>query len=510
MKRRISSTVISWVLLLLIAGPSLATEFMVGGKPMRVLGVINQGIGWGIGGDHHDTKEGFQSAIFNVSLQADYSLTRDLRLFGITMLTGDWAYPILSSNDKWRDRRFHESRDNLYLDTDFNDVLRELHATWTPGNSIIRVGKQIVVWGETDGFRVMDQINPLDQRRGLSDVEFESTILPIWLVRAEQYWQPDSTWLQDISLETVFNPNAKFEPDRPIKLGNDVAGIWAPNVEIGPVPVAFDPITGEPIAFMPGRLGSFRENIRERKAWDSEGMEVGVRLRMVINDAIVTLNYFNGIENSPAIRLAPQAPDATVGADGSLILHLPVEGFYPRQRFAGMTFTRDFPGLNIPLLGGVAPVLRMEALYGFNRTFTTEDLTEFVQHDDFHYVIGADWKVKIPLLNPRAYFLISPQFYHRKILDYPTAGLNGLKEDNYLGSLFVNTSYFHNKLAPSFFWLRDVTNRSNFYRAAVDYVHSTAWNFRVGVLAFDGKREGRGFEPLANKDQVFATVSYQF
>ncbi len=29
-----------------------------------------------------------------------------------------------------------------------------------------RVGKQIVQWGETDGFLLMNQINPIDQRRG--------------------------------------------------------------------------------------------------------------------------------------------------------------------------------------------------------------------------------------------------------------------------------------------------------------------------------------------------------
>ena len=41
-------------------------------------------------------------------------------------------------------------------------LLKEVHLTWTPKNFNFRVGKQIVVWGETDGFRLMDQINPLD------------------------------------------------------------------------------------------------------------------------------------------------------------------------------------------------------------------------------------------------------------------------------------------------------------------------------------------------------------
>jgi hypothetical protein len=281
-------------------------------------------------------------------------------------------------------------------------------------------------------------------------------------------------------------------------------------VKIGPVPVAFDPVTGAPVAFLPGRLGSFLRDVEERDEWDSDGMEVGVRLRMVINDSVVTLNYFNGVDNSPALKAAPSAPQAEVASDGSLIVHLPVEGFYPRLRFAGLTLTRDFPGLNVPFLGGVAPVLRMEGFYAFDSTFTTADMSEFVEHDDFRYMVGFDWKVKIPLLNERAYFLISPQFYHRKIIDYPSVGLNGLEDDNYQTSIMINTTYFHNKVIPSVFWLRDITNDSNFFKYAVDYEYSDNWKFTLGALFFDGDDEGKGFEPLDHKDQVFGTVSYKF
>ena len=41
-------------------------------------------------------------------------------------------------------------------------------------------------------------------------------------------------------------------------------------------------------------------------------------------------------------------------------------------------------------------------------------------------MLGADWKVKIDFLNPKSYFFISPQFYHRHIMDY-AEGVPGVR-----------------------------------------------------------------------------------
>ncbi len=487
----------------LAGGGAGAAGFDLGGSRVQVMGYLNQGVAYGIAGDHYDTKKGFQSAIFNALLEADYRPAPDLTFYGAGMLTGDWAYELLSGNDEWNDKQFDRSRGELYLDTQLRDLIQELHVTWAPGNFLFRVGKQIVVWGETDGFRLMDQINPLDQRRGLSDVEFETTVLPLWLVRAERYWQPESSWLQDVGLELVFNPNADFDPNRPIDLGNDVAGIWAPNVEV-PLP---------PPPYGPGgtaRLGSLSRDIDEPDPWDPSGYEVGVRLRTIINDTIITLNYFNGRDNDPVYKVAGP-PSVEMASDGVPILHLPVKGFYPRFRIAGATLTRDLPWLNASFLGGVGPVLRLEAFYGFNNTFMSGDMSRYARRDEVRYAVGADWKVKIPFLNPRAYFMISPQFYHRKILNYPSEyGLNGLEDDNYMTSLFINTSYFHNKLVPSFFWLRDITNNANMFRYEIVYERNDRWNYTLGALLLGGGETGKGFEPLDNKDQVYFTVSYRF
>jgi len=207
-----------------------------------------------------------------------------------------------------------------------------------------------------------------------------------------------------------------------------------------------------------------------------------------------------------------------------MIFHLARDGYYARFKMAGFTITRDFENLYISALGGVAPVLRLEAFYGFDNTFETV-LPGYLQagfekHDEIRYAIGVDWKVKINWLNPRAYFMISPQFYHRIIRDYPSGpeptlsqygGAVPVEDDNYMTSLMILTTYFHNKLEPSFFWLEDRTNHAGFFRPQLKYEYSDKWNFTLGAVIINArKRMIPGFHALENKDHIYFTVGYRF
>ena len=96
-------------------------------------------------------------------------------------------------------------------------------------------------------------------------------------------------------------------------------------------------------------------------------MEFGARVKGVVNDMIFSLNYFNGLSNSGQLKLIG-APDVTVAPDGTPVLHLPLEERFPRYQMVGATFTSDFPSVSSSALGGVAPVLRLEAERVFNNT----------------------------------------------------------------------------------------------------------------------------------------------
>jgi hypothetical protein len=495
------------VLTVMIAGPAGALDDVsLGGKPLKLMGYITQSAAYGIGNDEYDAKQDWQSFRYSALLEASYQAASDLKFFVSGMLNGDWAYDILSDNSEWREKEFGESRKRLAIDREMRDLLKEAHITWSPGNFSMRLGKQIVVWGETDGFRLMDQINPLDQRRGITDIEFESSIIPIWLAKFEYFFQPQSSWLQDLGLEFIFNPNADFVADREIVFGNNMVGIWAPNVEIplGPGQNAY--------------LGSFDTQLKKPDDWDSDYYEYGFRVKAVIQDSILTLNYLYGIDNVPVLLSAPTFPRIGINRfDSNLILHPAYTGKFARFRILGATFTRDFEKINISALGGVGPVLRVEAFYGFDNTFAS-DMNTYEEHNEFRYAVGVDWKIKINWLNPRAYFLVSPQFYHRKVLDYPDYALNQnasttpVRENTYETSLMILTTYFHNKLEPSFFWLSNWTekDKGEFFRFQLKYEYSHKWDFALGTILINGKRLNFGFEPIEDKDHIYFTASYRF
>jgi hypothetical protein len=366
----------------------------------------------------------------------------------------------------------------------------------------------------------MDQICPLDSRRGFADVEFENTIIPTWLLRAEYYPRITTKWLQDLAIEFIFNFNADHIYNQDIALGNDVGGLWAPNLRF-PDPTA-------PMGEI--RIGSDISDIKMPSRFSYKGYEYALRLKGVVYDTMVTLNGFYGFDNSPIVKFADPAnpyPVATTDPSGKLILHPNWTGKYPRFRFIGATASRDVPFIKVSALGNVAPVVRLEAFYAFNNTFSdalttvyTADWDKFKQFDEFRIALGVDWKIKIPMLNQRAYFFISPQVYLRRVdisgpEDWYDTALTRVGKYNWTTSLFVSTMYLNAKLTPSFFWLHDQEFGSDFFRLQATYDWSENWRFTLGSLFFNAKelatmKAGNSFDLFTNKSQLFFKVTYKW
>ncbi|MFO7962283.1 MAG: DUF1302 family protein [Desulfobacterales bacterium] len=79
---------------------------------------------------------------------------------------------------------------------------RELRLDWriTPLHSL-RIGRQIVNWGESISARVGDVINPVDSRFDLGFTNLEDTRMPIWMIRGLHLFTSINT-----SLDWVFSP----------------------------------------------------------------------------------------------------------------------------------------------------------------------------------------------------------------------------------------------------------------------------------------------------------------
>ena len=92
----------------------------------------------------------------NVSLTSDSSLT------GILRIRGD-AEDKLEPGSPYQDNRSTASS-SLYLGDNVDVELRELYIDSYFDDTLLRVGKQQVVWGQADGLKVLDVVNPQSYR----------------------------------------------------------------------------------------------------------------------------------------------------------------------------------------------------------------------------------------------------------------------------------------------------------------------------------------------------------
>ncbi len=525
----------------LFAGQAMAFTFDFLGKKMSVNGYVNQSLQFGVTGDHYETMSGFQQALMQALLEVDYKPADDVKVFVSGQLTKDWAYDILDSDDDWKFRRFDEARDEMSLRDDYEDVLKECHVTWTPGNANIRLGKQILVWGRMDGYRIMDQINPLDGRLGPSDVEFETSIVPIWLAKFEYFPDYLPGFLNDLGFEVVFNPNADFIANKKPYTGNDEYGIWSARATNPPNPLA---PTGM-------RVMSEDGNVDEPDRWDSDGYEYAFRIKGTLSDATYfTLNFFDGVNNDPILRSRYGEGHLGLAFDfddyfddkGRQIIHPLMEGYYPDQTFAGFTFARDLEGLYIKSLGGVAPLLRGEFTYEFDATFFSKGAVvpfsppwpakEYAVESDVIYAgLGLEWKLKWNLINSRRYISIMPQFGYKHIKDYPDVdkatgrpitltGALGADEAENLYQIFISmyTYYLHDKLMPGITFLRDVRSdvgnqtrgsyKKDLWIFNLKYSPNERWLYKMRLSLFEG--QGYKASGVDRYDNISFTVQYSF
>ncbi len=315
------------------------------------------------------------------------------------------------------DLRFPEFNDQL-------DFIRELYIegsipTGEMSEWFFRVGKQQVVWGRTDLFRVLDIINPVDfSRQNIYD-ELEDIRMPQWIASAEYRWGATSLF-EDLNLQLVWNfdefrPNALGQGGTPYSIldaGSFFRGMnncwengctvsnFVPAGAIGlddPGLIAAD--------FAPGVIGIRQVNLPDGH---DQG---GIKLEGVYDGVGFSLNYYHFYQQLPVLRGDIPSTNAFTGevADWS---HL-------------IAFDIDFP--EVDLIGGsldfyvdsIKSVFRIEATYTTGEEFAnTLEADLYSDSDMFRWVLGIDRNTFIPFLNKNRAFLISGQIFGEHMLDH--------------------------------------------------------------------------------------------
>lgn len=348
---------------------------------------------------------------------------------------------------------------------DFNDQLdfiRELYLSadkeLSNGDILsFRLGKQQVVWGKTDLFRVLDVINPVDYSRHNIYDELEDIRIPQWMLTAEWRMGPN-TIFDDSNLSLVWN----FDKFRPNNLGTcgqayrivDAGCFFASYLNAGPgIPIIHDV---------------------EDPDWSLANTQVGLKWEGVYGDATFSLNALSYRQQMPSLHFRPNPDPALAG--------LPA--------FDGV-FDIHFPRVN--LFGGAIDYysMDMDATWRLEVAYTEgEELPDDSGHhetDMLRYVIGMDKNIIIPELGTRSAFLLSTQLFGEHILDHISTMPND--EDNWIATLLFKGFYKNNRLSPQIIIAHDFAAKATVVAPSVSWTPDNHWMFNLGLNVKTGGDE---------------------
>ena len=346
-----------------------------------------------------------------------------------------------------------EGRDALA----FTNTLREVYIDLALADAPIslRLGRQQVIWGESDQFRLMDIINPLDTTWHLQQEDWDKLRIPLWMIKG--IWDMgDLGPIANAFTEVVWNPG-DFMP------GNKVEFLPAPWA----VPIA-NPVRSGQVQFLSPQLvtlltpvfnlqgTSFRQGDFSRTPGDAS--DVGVRFHGVTDIPLLhmqgfefTASYLYGraraigaVASSPfglkiekvvipdrltrasAVKQNPNDPNSDPALFAGQLVHpanVTAQIIMPYTNIFGTT-ANYFEG------NYTNAVFRMEMAYQLGAPFQSAFLKDrfpvvnesgepqsqliplgFTKRDVWAGMLGFDRPTWIKFLNPRATWFISGQFF---------------------------------------------------------------------------------------------------
>lgn len=330
------------------------------------------------------------------------------------------------------------------------------------GKIDLKLGLQQVVWGQADGLRVLDVINPLDYREFILE-DFLDSRRPLWMARAD-------IPVGSGALQFLWVPY--LAPGR-IPTGNDEFSLS--RLPLNPTPLMPTPL--QPLVLptrRPGyRLGSSQGGLRysrNLRGWD------------------LTANYFRGWEDLPTPYLAANQGGSRPDLVGTGLL--PIEPRHERKEVLGGTAANSFGSLVLRLEAGVSrqrPVAISPASLA-----AAGPWSGYAKFDQFSGVVGLDYSV-------RPWLWVSGQYFLQATIgaSLPLA----VPSRNQLLSLYVRTNFQRETLRPELFILTGLNERQYMFRPRLVKSFGDHWSIGMGIDLLGGER-GNLFGSFARQDRV--------
>ncbi len=325
--------------------------------------------------------------------------------------------------------------------------VKEAYLMYAGDTFDLRLGQQQIVWGKTDGLRLLDVVNPLDMREFLMDDFLDSRQ---GLIAARLNYYADMGG-REHEFEFVFIPDAK-----PAKFAPN-GSRWAYAMPTPPTGVSLN-------------IGANNE-----PSFGLADAESGMAWRANLDGWDVSLNWFSGWKDTPAIQQS--------FSPGVLTL-TPV---YQRMNTVGGSASNAFGPW----------VVRTEIAINTNEILTTS-----VAPMD-----TTTWNAALGLDHNANNWFISGQVFVRYIQNWDKAMVE--KENSGFITLSVSTDYMNDKLKPEIIALVSYSDGSTMIRPKVSYEFSDAVIGRVGADMFAGDATDF-FGQFDDNDRVYTEIEYTF
>lgn len=333
--------------------------------------------------------------------------------------------------------------------------LREAYVAMDVLDTDFTIGKQQIVWGQADGLKVLDIVNPQSFRSFILE-DFDQSRIPLWSVKIERGLGPfdiQGLWIPDQTYDEIPSPDAAF---------GFTSLRFSPPVGPNETLVALDP------AQRPNRL--------------ARDADYGGKISVFALGWDVSLHALRHYNDRAVFDLQP--------TNGGLAA-TPV---FDRQTTYGASFAKP--------IGGI--VFRGELAYasGVARNMAPikppgERITEDGQ---FSYVVAADWRGIEDTLLSIQYFQ-DRAFVGSRPLLRP-------KNDNFM-TFFVRRETLRERLILEFQWLTNLNDDDGLVRPKIRYEVNDNLRLMLGGDWFYGNRQGV-FGEFRNLSRAYLRIEYNF
>lgn len=498
------------------SAPALAADFSVGGY-LRTWASFNlQNTPETAQDDKYDPSM-FRGALL---LDADASVG-SVKLKAIGRLDGEYKTSYLKRLDELPGQAGS-------LMKEYNNAeLREFYVDIPAGGRFnFRLGKQQVVWGETDFFRAMDVVHGFDYSwRSFLEVENEELRKP--LILANMLVQvPEAKG----SLQVIVRPGV----DRGRDIGNTYdlfGGRWAnqPNRGVN----FFGP------SVVPGVNLTYYDY--DHPAGRKDDVTGGLRWGGTIGGVNYSLAYLKTFNNDPVVNPNAGTFDflvcalATAGCSGSASYQKAPSGalgdfIYPKVDVFGFTMNGYSGALDAVLSTEI--VLTRDAAFNIGSNFLGGNLPGFagvIRKNTLLTMLRADKQLNLsPLLGTSRPSFFSVQLFNARVLDFRQSddivylagyGLNR-RQDSALLTTILAMNYDNDRINPTIAAGWDATYGGGFFIPSVEFVFGDAWRLRAEADLFFNS--GRSKQPnqvenrtglmgyFANNNQFVLRLTRQF